>query len=166
MSHAPTILSQLVPRRRAGGRRYPFVETLASIRGTRLHTVVSGDAVTTGAFHGVFLASVSTTGTLVCARSMGARIVAGVGQGLRISTIEPHSETMEDATPRPEKPQPPALMSTLEGAGSLLVIGGILACSGTVANPSLASTLLPLGVGACVIGVLVVWVARLLARTR
>lgn len=57
-------------------------------------------------------------------------------------------------------------MSTLEGVGSLLVIGGSLVCAGTVANPDLASTLLPLGALGCVVGVGVVWLARFLIRQR
>jgi hypothetical protein len=57
-------------------------------------------------------------------------------------------------------------MSTLEGVGSLLVIGGVIVCAASVANPGLASTLLPLGALGCAAGIVVVWLARFLIRRR
>jgi hypothetical protein len=48
---------------------------------------------------------------------------------------------MDDVTNPPARPEPPVLMSTLEGVGSLLVIGGVLVCAASVASPGLASTL-------------------------
>jgi hypothetical protein len=67
---------------------------------------------------------------------------------------------MHDETNSRIPSEPPAPMSTLEGVGSLSVIGGLLVCVGTVASPDLASTLLPLGAFGCLVGLLVVWVAR------
>jgi hypothetical protein len=115
-----------------------------------------------GDLRGVDLAKASTTGTLVRATSL-VRACSRRGPGPPDSF---DSETMDDVTTPPARPEPPALMSTLEGVGSLLFIGGSLVCAGTVANPGLASTLLPLGGLGCVAGVVVVWLARFLIRTR
>ena len=71
---------------------------------------------------------------------------------------------MTEGTQPPRTPDPLSLMTTLEGVGSLLFIGGVLVCAGAVVSPDLASTLLPYGALGCAIGVLVVWLARRSSR--
>jgi hypothetical protein len=51
-------------------------------------------------------------------------------------------------------------MPVLEGAGALMVVGGILALIGTAVHPAMVWTFLPTGVSACLGGIVLVRWAR------
>ena len=69
------------------------------------------------------------------------------------------------ADPKPPV-DPPQRMSTLEGVGSMIVVGGVLALAGTAVHPDMFQTFIPIGAVGCVGGVLVVRWARRTPRSR
>lgn len=65
----------------------------------------------------------------------------------------------------PTSSSAPAWVGTLEGAGSLLVVAGVMSGLALVVTPSAWATFVPLGLGCLVVGVLVVRWCRARATT-